>query len=115
MIEMVVDSIRVSLMNYQRMVLLKETDADRYLPIWIGRAEADAIAVRLQGVSVPRPLTHDLIQSLVDKLGGRVNSIVVCDRLGGYHHSTIATTRKIEAEPRPSASQKPLAGNAHLE
>ena len=77
MIEMVVDSIRVSLMNYQRVVMLKEKTTDRYLPIWIGPAEADAIAVRLQGVSVPRPMTHDLMQSIVDILGGSVNSIVV--------------------------------------
>ena len=48
MIEMVVDSIRVSLMNYQRVVILKEKAAERYLPIWIGPAEADAIAVKLQ-------------------------------------------------------------------
>ncbi len=79
MIEMVVDSIRVSLMNYQRVVMLKEKTTDRYLPIWIGPAEADAIAVRLQGVSVPRPMTHDLMQSIVDILGGSVNSIVVSD------------------------------------
>ena len=59
MIEMVVDSIRVSLMNYQRVVILKEKEAERYLPIWIGPAEADAIAVTLQGVTVPRPLTPD--------------------------------------------------------
>jgi bifunctional DNase/RNase len=79
MIEMVVDSIRVSLMNYQRVVILKEKETNRYLPIWIGAAEADAIAVKLQGVSVSRPLTHDLIQSMVDALGAKINSIVVND------------------------------------
>ena len=57
MLELVIDSIRVSLMNYQRVVILKEKDSDRYLPIWIGPAEADAIAVKLQDISVPRPLT----------------------------------------------------------
>ena len=55
MLEMSIDSIRVSLMNYQRVVILKETNSERYLPIWIGPAEADAIAVKLQDVSVPRP------------------------------------------------------------
>jgi bifunctional DNase/RNase len=79
MIEMVIDSIRVSLTNYQRVVILKEKMADRYLPIWIGPAEAEAIAVRLQGVSVPRPLTHDLICSVVDALGATVDHIVVYD------------------------------------
>ena len=48
--EMTVDSIRVSLMNYQRVVILKEMESDRHLPIWIGPAEADAIAVKLQGI-----------------------------------------------------------------
>ena len=55
MVEMTIESIRVSLMNYQRVVILREKDSDRYLPIWIGPAEADAIAVRLQDVQVARP------------------------------------------------------------
>jgi bifunctional DNase/RNase len=79
MIEMTIDSIRVSLMNYQRVVILKEKTSDRYLPIWIGPAEADAIAVKLQGVSVPRPLTHDLLGSVIESLGAVVNSIIVND------------------------------------
>ena len=79
MIEMTIDSIRVSLMNYQRVVILKEKTAERYLPIWIGPAEADAIAVKLQGVNVPRPLTHDLLRSVIDSLGASVNSIIVSD------------------------------------
>src|SRR3990172_12002667 len=79
MVEMTIDSIRVSLMNYQRVVILREKMADRYLPIWIGPSEADAIAVKLQGGSVPRPLTHDLLCSVIDALGARVNSIVVND------------------------------------
>jgi bifunctional DNase/RNase len=68
MIEMLIDSIRVSLMNYQRVVILKEKESDRYLPIWIGPAEADAIAVKLQDVTVSRPLTHDLLRSVIDTL-----------------------------------------------
>ena len=79
MIEMTIDSIRVSLMNYQRVVILKEKMSERYLPIWIGPAEADAIAVKLQGVAVPRPLTHDLLRTVIDALGATVNSIIVCD------------------------------------
>ena len=79
MLEMSIDSIRVSLMNYQRVVILKEKDSDRYLPIWIGPSEADAIAVKLQNVSVPRPLTHDLLGNVIDALGGKVKHIVVTD------------------------------------
>ena len=79
MLEMSIDSIRVSLMNYQRVVILKEKDTDRYLPIWIGPSEADAIAVKLQDVSVPRPLTHDLLGNVIDAMGGVVKRIVVSD------------------------------------
>ena len=77
MIEMTIDSIRVSLMNYQRVVILKEKEANRYLPIWIGPAEADAIAVKLQNVELSRPLTHDLLQSVISTLGASVEYIVV--------------------------------------
>lgn len=77
MIEMAIDSIRVSLMNYQRVVILKEKEADRYLPIWIGPAEADAIAIKLQDVAIPRPLTHDLLFSVLETLGTRLNYILV--------------------------------------
>jgi len=79
MLEMNVDSIRVSPMNYQRVVILKQKDSDRYLPIWIGPAEADAIAVKLQELSVPRPLTHDLLRTVIDTLGGTVKHILVSD------------------------------------
>ena len=77
--ELSIESIRLSLMNYQRVVILREKDSDRYLPIWIGPAEADAIAVRLQDVSVARPLTHDLLRNMIEQLGGRVAYIVVSD------------------------------------
>ena len=79
MLEMTVDSIRVSPMNYQRVVILKEKESDRYLPIWIGPAEADAIAVKLQDLSVPRPLTHDLLGTIIDSLGGTIDHILVSD------------------------------------
>jgi len=60
-------------MNYQRVVILKEKAAERYLPIWIGPAEADAIAVKLQGATVPRPLSHDLLHSVIGALGLNVD------------------------------------------
>ncbi len=105
MIEMVVDSIRVSLMNYQRVVILKEKETNRYLPIWIGAAEADAIAVKLQGVSVARPLTHDLIQSMVDALGAKFNSIVVNDLKNDVFFAKIVLNvdgGQAEIDARPS-------------
>ena len=69
MIEVKIDSIRVSLMSQHRVVVLKEVDTERYLPIWIGPFEADAITIQLQGVQVARPLTHDLLKSIIDEMG----------------------------------------------
>lgn len=77
--EMFIDSIRVSLMNYQRVVILKERRADRYLPIRIGSPEADAIALKLQDVTAARPLTHDLLRSVITALGATVRHVVVTD------------------------------------
>lgn len=106
MIEMVIDSIRVSLMNYQRVVILKEKEAERYLPIWIGPAEADAIAVKLQSVQVPRPLTHDLLQSVIDAMGGTVASIIICDLKSDTFYAKIVLNinggQTLEVDSRPS-------------
>lgn len=88
--QMTVDSIRVSPMNYQRVVILRENGSDRYLPIWIGPAEADAIAVKLQDLSVPRPLTHDLLREVIDKLGGHIRHILVNDLQNDTFFATIA-------------------------
>ena len=105
MIEMTIDSIRVSLMNYQRVVILKEKMAERYLPIWIGPAEADAIAVKLQGVNVPRPLTHDLLGLVIDSLGANINSIIVSDlKNDTFYAKLILNTNggEMEVDCRPS-------------
>jgi len=105
MIEMTIDSIRVSLMNYQRVVILKEKMAERYLPIWIGPAEADAIAVKLQGVAVPRPLTHDLLHSVIDALGATINSIIVSDLKNDTFFAKIILNvdgGQLEVDSRPS-------------
>jgi len=81
--EMQIDSIRVSLMNYQHVVILKERQTDRYLPIWIGPAEADAISMKLQNVDVSRPMTHDLLKNTLFALeslsGTNISKIVVND------------------------------------
>lgn len=105
MIEVAIDSIRVSLMNYQRVVILREKTADRYLPIWIGPAEADAIAAKLQGVKLERPLTHDLLRSTIDALGAKVNSIIVYDLKNDVFYAKILLNvdgGQIEVDSRPS-------------
>lgn len=103
--ELSIESIRLSLMNYQRVVILREKDADRYLPIWIGPAEADAIAVRLQDVSVARPLTHDLLKNTIELLGGRVSHIIVSDLSNDTFFARImleVNGQIIEIDSRPS-------------
>ncbi len=105
MIEMSIESIRVSLVNYQRVVILKEKGMERYLPIWIGPAEADAIAVRLQEVAVARPLTHDLLRSVIDALGARISSIIVNDLANDTFYARVLLDvdgRSIEIDSRPS-------------
>jgi bifunctional DNase/RNase len=103
--EMVINSIRVSLMNYQRVVILKEKDSDRYLPIWIGPAEADAIAVKLQDVSVPRPLTHDLLGSVINSLGAGLVHITVSDLQNDTFYAKLSLELDgtvLEVDSRPS-------------
>jgi len=105
MLELVIDSIRVSLMNYQRVIILRVKDSDKYLPIWIGPSEADAIALKLQDVSVPRPLTHDLLRSVINTLGATVDHIVVSDLSNDTFFAKIVIQvngDKVEIDSRPS-------------
>ncbi|MFC1943747.1 bifunctional nuclease domain-containing protein [Chloroflexota bacterium] len=104
-LEMTIDSIRVSMMNYQRVVILREKMADRYLPIWIGPTEADAIAVKLQGISVPRPLTHDFIRTILESLSASVKSACInkLDNDCFFAKVTlISNNEPIEIDCRPS-------------
>jgi hypothetical protein len=105
LIELTIESIRVSLMNYQRVVILREKQSERYLCIWIGPAEADAIAVQLQEVSVARPLTHDLLRSVIDQLGAQVSHIVVNDLSNDTFYARIVLDvngNSMEVDSRPS-------------
>lgn len=77
MVEVAIDSIRVSLMSQQRIVILRERDADRYLPIWIGVYEAESITIALQEVEVARPLTHDLLRNVFNQLNARILRVEV--------------------------------------
>lgn len=79
MIEMSVEFVRVSMQNYNRVVILREKEAERYLLIWIGPAEAEAIAMRLGDISPPRPQTHDLLRNVIESLGANVSHVLVND------------------------------------
>jgi bifunctional DNase/RNase len=109
MIEMTIDSVRIGLMNrqmeYQYVVLLREKMAERYLPIFIGPAEAKAILIKLKGENVPRPMTHDLLHTVVDTLGASVDSIIVSDLKSDIFYAKIILTvdgKQMEVDARPS-------------
>jgi bifunctional DNase/RNase len=105
MIRVTVDSIRVSLLTQHRVVVLRETESRRYLPIWIGPFEADAIALALQGHEPQRPMTHDLLKSVFGELGAAITYILVNDIHDSTFYARIVVeqgSRTIEIDARPS-------------
>lgn len=97
--------VRVELPTNQPIVLLKEKDGERYLPIWIGAAEAAAIALSLQGVVTPRPMTHDLMKTILEDLGVTVSRIVVTELREGTFYAQLDMARNgdsLEVSSRPS-------------
>lgn len=105
MVEVTIDSIRVSLMSQHRVVILKDVDSERYLPIWIGPCEADAITVELQEVEVARPLTHDLLKTFIHEMGASVSHILVNDLRDDVFYARIVIDvngRRLEIDARPS-------------
>ena len=105
--EMVVESVRVHMLSSQHVVILKDTVKDRYLPIWIGPWEANAIAMRLQGVTPERPLTHDLFWKTLDELGVSVRQIIIADLAEETFRARLVLAldgRDIEIDARPSDS-----------
>lgn len=105
MIEVKIDSIRVSLMSQHRVVILKDLMSERYLPIWIGPAEAEAITVELQNMTVARPLTHDLLKSVVHTMGGEVKYICITNLQDDIFYANIVVTqngKELEIDSRPS-------------
>ncbi len=104
MVEVTIDSIRVSLVSHHRIVVLKDNDG-RYLPIWIGPFEADAITVALQGQDVARPLTHDLMRNIITETGATASHILVSELRDDIFFARIVldvSGRNIEVDSRPS-------------
>jgi bifunctional DNase/RNase len=105
MIEVKVDSIRASLMSEHRVIILKEIGTERYLPIWIGPYEAEAIAIRLQNREVARPLTHDLLNNAIAEMGGKISHIIVNDLRNDTFYARITVSlngQQVEIDSRPS-------------
>ena len=116
MVEVVIDSIRVSLMSQQRIVILREVDNERYLPIWIGTPEADSITIALQEVEVARPLTHDLVKNIFNSLDARVLRVeVVALRDDTFYGNIVAEIdgRTVNIDSRPSDALA-VAVRAHV-
>jgi hypothetical protein len=92
-------------MTQHRIVVLKDGETARFLPIWIGPFEADAITIELQGVEAARPLTHDLLKSVVEKLGAEVEQVAITDLRSDTYYAQIILTvdgRRLEVDSRPS-------------
>jgi hypothetical protein len=105
MIEMELTGVRVELPTNQPIVLLRERGGERYLPIWIGASEAAAIALSLQGVVTPRPMTHDLMRNILEEMAVRVDRIVVTELRDSTFFATIQMQRdaaSYEISSRPS-------------
>jgi bifunctional DNase/RNase len=105
LVEMVVESVRVHMLSSRHVVILKESEHDRYLPIWIGPWEASAIAMKLQGLTADRPLTHDLFATALDNLGVRVDRVVISTLAEETYHARLHLERDgaiFEIDSRPS-------------
>lgn len=117
MVEVVIDSVRVSLTNQQRIVVLREMDTERYLPIYIGPYEAEAITIALQEVEVARPQTHDLLKNMMSTLNARLLRVeVVSLRDDVFYGNLVVETssgRTIDVDSRPSDALA-LAVRAHV-
>jgi len=104
MVELVIDSIWVNVLSFQRVVILRVKESDRYLPIWIGASEADSIALKLQDVDVPRPMTHDLMIEAICAIGAEISHVVISDLNDDTFYAKILirhqnVSREIDARP----------------
>lgn len=105
MIEVQIDSVRVHLMTPQRLVVLKQLHSDRYLPIWVGPYEAEAITVALQEVEMSRPLTHDLLKNVFGAFNARIIRIEIVKLQNDIFYGNIVADlngREVHVDSRPS-------------
>jgi len=116
MVEVVIDSVRVSLTNQQRIVMLREPNRELYLPIWIGPFEAEAITISLQEIEVARPQTHDLLLQAMEKLGARLIRVEVIALKGDVFYGNLVMEmngKLYDVDARPSDCIA-LAVRAHV-
>lgn len=116
MIEVTIDSVRVNLMSPQRLVILREVGADRYLPIWVGQYEAEAITVALQEVEMIRPLTHDLLRNVFNTFNAKLKRIEIVSLKEDIFYGNIVAEvggyeTKVDSRPSDAIA---LAVRAHV-
>ena len=104
MIEVVIDSIRISLISQHRVVMLRDADGERQLPIWIGPCEAEAITIELQDNEIARPLTHDLLKNVIAELGGTVSHILINELRDSVYYARLLVdiegdVREVDCRP----------------
>ena len=105
LIEVKIDSLRVSLTNQQRIVVLKQVDSDRFLPIWIGPYEAEAITIALQEIEVSRPQTHDLVKNMITSLNAKLKKAVIKVLKDDVFYGVLVVEvngKELEIDSRPS-------------
>ena len=116
LMEVVIDSVRISLTNQQRIVLLREVNAERYLPIWIGPYEAESITIALQEIEIARPQTHDLLMRAIEQLKGKLLRVEVIALKGDVFYVNLVVQvgdDLVFIDSRPSDSLA-LAVRAHV-
>lgn len=116
MVEVLIDSVRVSLTNQQRIVVLREANAERYLPIWIGPYEAESITIALQDVELARPQTHDLLKNVFTALNARILRVEVISLRDDVFYGNIVVEvngHEMGIDSRPSDALA-LAVRAHV-
>jgi bifunctional DNase/RNase len=115
-VEVIIDSVRISLTNQQRIVLLREVNTQLYLPIWIGPYEAESITIALQEIEIARPQTHDLLMRAIEQLNGKLLHVEIVALKGDVFYGNLAVqlgTETILIDSRPSDSLA-LAVRAHV-
>ena len=105
LIEMTIKGLMVDPITNMPIVILKDKEGDRVLPIWVGIFEANAIALQIENIATPRPMTHDLLRNIITDLEGQVDRVVVCDLKDNTFYAIIHLTVKgerVAVDARPS-------------
>ena len=105
LIEMTIKGLMLDPITNTPIVILKDKEGDRVLPIWVGLFEANAIALQIENVATPRPMTHDLLRNIITDLEGRVDRIVVSDLKENTFYAVVHLTvrgERVAVDARPS-------------